>query len=104
MKNKYERMTKQEKMACKEKYYNTLKGKEMKVRFFRLNIIGCCGVLFSIFLIVSGALSKELNWATWMMAGLLFFFSVFYLVGSFLLKKKCLNDFAVKNMQDKNIK
>lgn len=99
LKNKYERMTNEEKKKCKEMYYNTSKGKEMRTRFLRLNIIGVCGILFSIFLVVSGAISKELSWATWVMAGLLLFFSIFYIIGSFLLKKKCLNDFAIKSLK-----
>jgi len=99
MKNKYERMKKEEKKICKEKYYSTPKGKEMKQRFLRLNIIGTIGILFSCFLIVSGYISKEIGWATWTMAIILFLFSIVYIVGSYILKKQCLNNYAVKHMK-----
>lgn len=96
MKNKYERMTKEEKKNCKIRYYTTPKGKEMKIRFQRLNFIGIVGIFFSVFLVVSGSISKEINWATWAMATILFLFSCVYIIGSYILKKKCLNNFAIK--------
>jgi len=99
MKNKYQRMNKEEKRNCKEKYYATAKGKEMKKRFIRLNLIGIGGILFSAFLIISGYMSQELNWATWGMAMVLTFFSLIYLIGSFIIKGKCLNSFAIKNLK-----
>lgn len=99
MKNKYQRMTKEEKAKCKEKYYATPKGREMKIRFKRLTIIGVIGLLFSSFLVVSGILSKEISWATWTIAGILFVFSIIYIAGSIILKGKCLNNFAVKNIK-----
>lgn len=99
MKNKYKRMSKEEKKEVREKYYQTAKGKEMKNRFLRLNIIGTVGILFSLFLVVSGHLSNEINWATWVMAIILTIFSIIYLLGAFLLKKKCFNNFALKNIK-----
>ena len=33
MKNKYQRMSKEEKKQCQKFYYNTEKGHEMKMRF-----------------------------------------------------------------------
>lgn len=99
MKNKYRRMTKEEKEKCKKKYYATPKGKEMKTRFTRLIIIGVVGLAFSILLIVNGYLSKEISWATWTIAGILSVFSIIYIAGSIILKGKCLNNFAVKNIK-----
>ena len=49
MKNKYQRMNKSQKKECQQKYYSTIKGKEMKMRFIRLNIIGTVGIFFSFF-------------------------------------------------------
>ena len=99
MKNKYQRMSKEEKRVCREKYYNTPKGHEMKIRFIRLNIFGIVGICFSVFLVVSGYISKEINWATWTMAIILIIFSFIYLIGSYILKGKCLNNFAIKNLK-----
>ena len=99
MKNKYQRMSKEEKKVCREKYYNTPKGKEMKTRFLRLNIFGVVGLLFSIFLVVSGYISEKINWGTWAMAVILSFFSLIYLIGAYILKGKLLNNFAIKNLK-----
>ena len=99
MKNKYQRMNKEEKKNCRDLYYQTEKGKEMKGRFLRLNIIGTIGILFSVFLVVHGYIANEINWATWTMAIILFGFSVVYIVGAAILKGKCFNNFAIKNIK-----
>jgi len=99
MKNKYQRMTKEEKKKCREKFYATAKGKEMKPRFTRLIIIGVIGIIFSLFLIISGYISKEINWATWVLAGILMVFSIIYIIGSIVLQRKCFNNFAVKHLK-----
>ena len=99
MKNKYQRMSKEEKASVRAKYYATDKGKEMKARLTRLLVIGTIGILFSIFLIVSGYLSNKIEWYTWVMAIVLFIFSVIYLVGSIKIRGKVLNQFAVKNVK-----
>ena len=99
MKNKYQRMTKEEKKECQQKYFATSKGKEMKIRFLCLKIIGILGIAFAIFLIISGYISNEINWATWAMAIILMIFSVVFITGAIILKGKCLNQFAVKKMK-----
>ncbi|MBD9075141.1 hypothetical protein EGP91_04020 [bacterium] len=99
MKNKYQRMTKTEKKELKQKFYETTKGKEMKKRLLRLRIIGLIGILFSVFLVISGYISKELNWATWTMSIILMLCSCVYFMGSFTIKGKILNDFAIKNIK-----
>lgn len=99
MKNKYQRMSKEEKKALQEKFYKTEKGKDMKKRLLRLRMIGFIGMLFAAFLVVSAYFSKELNWATWLMSIILMACSVTYFVSSFVLKGKVLNDFAIKNIK-----
>ena len=99
MKNKYQRMTKEEKKSCQRAYYNTPKGKEMKIRFTRLIVIGITGIIFSIFLIINGYLSQELSIGKLILACILTIFSIIYIVGSITLKGKCLNNFAIKNMK-----
>ena len=64
MKNKYQRMTKTEKKELKQKFYETTKGKEMKKRLLRLRITGLIGILFSVFLVISGYISKEKEYKT----------------------------------------
>ena len=99
MKNKYQRMSKEEKKDLQEKFYKTEKGKDMKKRLLRLRIIGFVGMLFDVFLVVSAYFSKELNCATWLMSIILMVCSVTYFVSSFVLKGKVLNDFAIKNVK-----
>ena len=97
MKNKYQRMNVLEKKKCRVSYYQTAKGKEMKARFIRLNILGIVGLLFSIFLVVSSYYEKSLNWATWCMAILLTIFSLVFILGAFYIRGKVLNQYAIKN-------
>ncbi len=99
MKNKYQRMNKEEKKKCKEFYYNTPKGKEMRKRLNRLTVIGIIGVLFSAFLIISGYISNEIGWATWVMSGILFVFSFIFIIGAIRLRGQCLNQYAVSKMK-----
>lgn len=99
MKNKYQRMSKEEKAKVKEKYYATEKGKEMKTRLDRLMVIGTIGICFSIFLIISGYLSHKIEWYTWVVAIILLLFSIVYIIGSIQIRGKVLNQFAVKNVK-----
>ena len=99
MKNKYQRMNKEEKKKCREKFYQTDKGRELKKRFTRLTILGIIGICFAVFLVISGYISEEISWATWTLAGILLFFSLVYLISPFVLKPKCVNDYAVKQMK-----
>ena len=50
MKNRYQRMNKEEKKKCREKFYQTDKGRELKKRFTRLTILGIIGICFAVFL------------------------------------------------------
>ena len=97
MKNKYQRMNVLEKKKCRESYYQTAKGKEMKSRLIRLNILGVVGILFSIFIVVSSYYEKSLNWATWCMAALLLLFSLVFLIGAYYVRGKVLNQYAIKH-------
>lgn len=99
VKNKYQRMTKTEKKELQQQFYETTKGKEMKKRLLRLRLIGLVGIFFSIFLVISGYISKELNWATWTMSIILMLCSCVYFIGSFTIKGKMLNDFAIKSIK-----
>ncbi len=98
MKNKYQRMTKEEKKQCQLFYYRTEKGRDMRKRLIRLLIIGIAGLLFAAFMVISAYLIEALDWETWAMAGILVFFSIVFIVGSLHLRLKCLNQYAVTKM------
>src|SRR5574344_1912028 len=97
-------MTNEEKIDCQNKYYATPIGKEMKTRFIRLRITGIVGILFAIFLVISGYMSQEINVWTWIWASILTVFSIVYIVSSFTLRNKCFNNYAVNHIPDKSEK
>ncbi len=97
MKNKYQRMTKEEKKKLKSRYYKTEKGRLQKNRLIRLLVIGIIGILFSLYLIIDGYLKGNISVWTWIGAIILIIFSLIYIVASFYLRGKSLNTFAVKN-------
>ena len=97
MKNKYQRMTKEEKQKLKNRYYKTEQGKIQKQRLMRLLICGIFGIIFSIYMIVDGYLKGTINVWSWIWAILLLAFSLAFIISSFILRGKSLNLYAVKN-------
>lgn len=83
-------------------YYSTLKGKEMHLRFIRLCIIGTIGILFGIYLIGNGLLTHNIKWYDYCLAIPLILASIIFLVGTYVLRKKVLNQFALKIPRFKN--
>lgn len=102
MKNKYQRLSKEDRKECRSMYYSTTQGKSMHIRLFRLLIIGTIGILFSIFMIGNGLIQQNLHWYDYAMAIPLFLISIVFIVGSFLIKRKVLNQFALKIPRFKN--
>lgn len=102
MKNKYQRLSNIDKKECCTMYYSTQKGKEMHLRLIRLNILGLIGILISIYLIVQGNISHSIKWYDYLVSVPLFFASIVFLVGSFVIRKKVLNQFALKIPKFKN--
>ena len=94
MKNKYQRLSKNDKLECRNMYYSTPKGKEMHLRLIRLNIIGICGLLISIYIIGNGS--------DYFIAVPLFLASIIFLVGAYFIRGKVLNQFALKIPRFKN--
>lgn len=97
MKNKYQRMSKEEKKQTKEKYYATEDGKIMKNRLIRLFIIGVMGIAFSGYLVYSNITKDGNSIWQYLTASVLFIFSIVYIISSFKLRVKVLNKFAIKN-------
>lgn len=97
MKNKYQRMSKEEKKNIQNKYYNSPEGLSMKNRLIRLNITGIMGILFSIYLIYTNITQDGNNIWQYIMAGILFVASIIFIIGSLKIRIKVLNKFAIKN-------
>ena len=102
MKNKYQRLSKNEKKECKDMYYSTLKGKEMHLRLIRLTILGILGFLLGIYLIGNGILTHQIKWYDYLISIPLLIASIIFLVGSFTIRRKVLNQFALKIPRFKN--
>jgi len=97
MKNKYQRMNKEEKKNIKNKYYATTEGKAMHNRLIRLLIIGFMGILFGIYLIYSNYTQDGNNIWQYILAGMLMVASLVFIIGSIKIKGKVLNKYAIKN-------
>jgi hypothetical protein len=102
MKNKYQRLSKEDKKECQKMYYGTLKGKEMHLRLIRLNIIGICSFLISLYIVVNGMITHQINWSDYLIATPLFIASIVFIIGSYYIRKKVLNQFALKIPRFKN--
>lgn len=96
MKNKYQRLSKEDKKECREMYFNTPKGKDMHLRLIRLNIIGIIGLLVGIYIILNGNITKEISWIDYLVSIPLLLASVVFLIGSYSIRGKVLNQFALK--------
>lgn len=93
MKTKYERMTKEEKRALYQRYKQTENGTNMSKRLFRLNLIGCLGLIYSVGLFIYEY--KDIKVLDYLIIIPLFLASIFFLMMSCKLKKKILTKFAV---------
>ena len=97
MKNKYQRMNKEQRKNIKDKYFNTEDGKSMYNRLMRLIITGVIGIFFSIYLIYSNYTTDGNNIWQYIMAGILIIASIIFILGSIKIRLKVLNKFALKN-------
>lgn len=102
MKNKYSRLSKEEKQECQKMYYQTEKGKEMHLRLIRLTFTGMLGILVGIFMLGNGIISEKIKWYDYLVSIPLILASIVFLVGAFQIKRKVLNQFALKIPKFKN--
>ena len=95
MKNKYQRMSKEEKKKLKKEFAKTKQGKDLLFRLKRLLIIGIIGIVFSILLLLVAFFNKE-SIFNYIEAIMLLIASVIFLIGSIRMKGKQLNNYALK--------
>lgn len=94
LKTKYERMKKSEKQKLVQEYKKTKKGKEMMNRLLRLNVIGALLVLYAIYYFISNFLN--LKWTDYFISIPILCIGCFFIIMSYRLRKKVLNNFAIK--------
>lgn len=97
MKNKYQRLSKEEKKQCKNAYYTTTEGKMMNIRLFRLSLTGVLGILVAAFFITNNYINNNVDWTTWITTIPLAIASVIFIISSIVLRRKNLNKFAIKS-------
>ncbi|MBQ7030896.1 MAG: hypothetical protein IJN13_00805 [Bacilli bacterium] len=88
---KYYSLNKDEKKELKNNFYNTEFGKSIKNRLDRLFLIGIIGILFSIYLFINPSNKWDIVTGVILVVA-----SIIFLVGSFKVRIRKLNDYLVK--------
>ena len=96
MKYRYQRLSKEEKKAWKQTYYNTTAGKSMNIRLVRLMFTGIIGFLVALYIITNNIINNNVDWTTWITTIPLMIASIIFISASFILRIKNLNMFIVK--------
>ncbi len=96
---KYYSLTNEERNELKKEFYQTDFGKSIKKRLDRLFITGLLGFVLGIYLMFD---AKE-TWG-YIYAGILIFFSIIFIAGSFKVRISKINTYLVnrKNIRGKN--
>ena len=94
MKNKYQRMTKEEKVKIRDSFKESDRGKLQIPRLNRLILWGVLGTVVSLALVIYTLITKETFW-NYIYAGLLELASIVFIVGSILIRNKEYNKFAI---------
>ena len=96
MKKNYRTLTRQEKKATLNKYYQTDMGKINKKRFLRLLIYGILCITYSLVLIIEQLMKNSSLW-NYIMALVMFIFGLVFLIGRHKLIIRSINYYLVKN-------
>jgi len=88
---KYYYLTKEEKIALKNKFYKTEFGISINKRLNRLLITGIIGIIFSIYLLMSNTTIWDIVTATITLIA-----SIIFIFGSYKIRIKKINDYLVK--------
>ena len=94
-KSKYQRMNKEEKELLKQKYFNTSKGKEMKIRLKRLLLVSIFCFFYSIYLLIDAYKNNGNTWA-YTFSILIFICALFFFIAHYRISKKVLTKYATK--------
>ena len=95
-KNKYERMSKIEKKELIKKYKKSDSGASLFMRVTRLKITGFLGLIFTLILLIIEYKTIEVK--DFLIIIPLVLASILFIIMSCKIKKKILNDFALKNL------
>jgi len=99
MKNKYQRMSKEEKKSLIERFKKDSFGKLQMSRLQRLTLTGSLGIIVAIAMpVLSFLVDNEIGVFTYVMSIILLVMSLVFIIGSYLIKGRDLNSFAIKEM------
>ena len=88
---KYYSLTKEEQIKLKNNFYKTEFGKSIKNRLNRLFLTGILSLLFSIYLFINPSNKWDIVTGV-----ILFIASIIFIIGSFKVRIRKLNDYLVK--------
>ena len=95
MKNKYQRMNREEKKKLVEEFQKTEVGKNQLFRLKRLFIIGIVLIIFGILEILVAYFTKKGIW-DYISGVMCIITAIIFIGGSFKIKGNSLNNFAIK--------
>ena len=94
IKNKYQRMNKDQRNAIKNAYFATKDGQNNKIRLLRIIIIGIFCEIYSLYLAIETYI-KHNNILLLVYSALIFISGLVLIIGYFKVKCKILNKFAI---------
>lgn len=95
VKNKYQRLNKDERKEARLKYYETEIGKVNKGRFTRLLWFGILSFIYSGVLIMDTIINKHSPW-NYCLAGVMFIFALVFLIGREKIIIRNVNEYLIK--------
>lgn len=99
-KNKYQRATKEEKLAVKKDFFNTEYGVSLKVRLNRLLIYSILLFACAIYFFVDNYLNSK-STVNYITVGFMIIFAIIFLWGRYYVIIKSLNSFMLENKKKK---
>ena len=103
IKNKYQRLSKEEKIDLKKKFYTTDKWKTFKVRYIRILVTGILCIGFAIYLALENYFKSNNVWY-YSYSALIVAFGLMFIIQDIRLKYKLLNDYALNDNKKKKNK
>mgnify|MGYP004477407695 CR=1 FL=1 len=96
MKNKYQRLNKEEKKIVSKEYFNTKLGKYVKRKLTSAFICGILCIIISIFLFVYGY-KDGLTFIDYFYNISTFVFRIIFIIAPFIIRNKKLNEYVIKH-------
>ena len=95
MKNKYQRMSKEEKKNLQQNFAKDANNKELLIRLKRVVVTGSLGTIIGVILLIMAIVQKN-NIFDYIYASVITVISVIFVIASFKIKGKVLNEYAIK--------